>query len=71
MELKLTLKAIRANKNMTQAAAAKAIGVGEVTWANYEKGDTYPNVPIIQKIEKAFNVKYADIDFDTQHRHND
>lgn len=69
--MKLTLKAIRANQNMTQAAAAKAIGVGEVTWANYEKGRTYPDVPIIQKIEQVFNVKYADINFDPQLKHND
>lgn len=61
--MKLTLKALRANKNMTQAEAAKAIGVSEFTWQNYEKGKTYPDVLIIKKIEKAFNVSYSDIIF--------
>ncbi len=48
---------------MTQAEAAKAIGVSEFTWQNYEKGKTYPDVLIIKKIEKAFNVSYSDIIF--------
>ena len=61
--MKLTLKALRANNNMTQAEAAKAIGVSEFTWQNYEKGKTYPDVLIIKKIEKAFNVSYSDIIF--------
>lgn len=61
--MKLTLKALRANSNMTQAEAAKAIGVSEFTWSNYEKGKTYPDVLIIKKIEKAFNISYSDIIF--------
>lgn len=61
--MKLTLKALRANNNMTQVEAAKAIGVSEFTWQNYEKGKTYPDVLIIKKIEKAFNVSYSDIIF--------
>jgi DNA-binding XRE family transcriptional regulator len=61
--MKLTLKALRANKKWTQADAAKAIGINEATWANYEKGKTYPDVPIINKIEKVFNVSYSDILF--------
>ena len=54
---------------MTQTDAAKAIGVGEVTWRNYEKGETYPNVPIIRKMEQVFHVQYADINFDPQLKH--
>lgn len=42
--MKLTLKSLRANKNMTQVEAAKAIGVGKETWRNYENGKTYPDV---------------------------
>ena len=61
--MKLTLKALRANNNMTQAEAAKAIGVSDFTWQNYEKGKTYPDVLIIKKSEKAFNVSYSDIIF--------
>ena len=62
-EMKMTLKALRANKNMSQKEAAKAVGVSEETWRNYELGKSFPNVLSIKKIEKAFNVKYADIIF--------
>lgn len=61
--MKMTLKALRANKNMSQADVAKALGISEDTWRNYEKGKTFPDVPVIKKIEKVFNVKYADIIF--------
>ena len=59
----MTLKALRANRNMSQADAAKAVGVSEDTWRNYEKGKTYPDVLVIRKIEKIFKVKYAEIIF--------
>lgn len=45
--MRLTLKALRVNKNLTQEEAAKAIGVSKYTWANYEVGKTYPDVPTI------------------------
>ena len=48
--MKLTLKAIRANANLTQGEAAKRIGVSERTWANYEVGKTFPDVPTIKAI---------------------
>ncbi len=59
----MTLKALRANKNWTQAQAAKALGIGLETWRNYERYVTYPDVIMIKKIEKVFGVKYDDIIF--------
>ncbi len=61
--MKYTLKAIRANKGDTQEQTAKAIGVSVETWANYEKGITFPDVPIIKKIENYFNISYDNINF--------
>lgn len=61
--MKLTLKALRANKNMSQAEAAKAIGVSPNTWYNYENHKSYPDALSIQRIEKAFDVTYDDIIF--------
>lgn len=61
--MKLTLKGLRANANLTQPEAAKAVGVSAETWHNYEKGKTFPDVLTIRKIEKVFNVKYSDIIF--------
>lgn len=61
--MKLTLKALRVNKGLTQGQAAKAIGVSEYTWSNYERGRTFPDVPTIKSIEKTFDVKYDNIIF--------
>lgn len=61
--MKYTLKAIRVNNNETQEQSAKAIGVSVETWQNYEKGNTFPDVPIINKIIEHFNVSYDSINF--------
>lgn len=61
--MKLTLRTLRVMNNLTQKQAADKIGVDEQTWANYEKGKTFPDVPKIIRIEKEFNVNYNDIIF--------
>ena len=61
--MQLTLKAIRINKGDTQEQTAKSIGVSVETWANYEKGLTYPDIPVLKRIEEYFEVKYSDINF--------
>ncbi len=61
--MQLTLKGLRNNKNETQEQVAQAIGVSVDTWANYENGKTFPDVPIIKKIEKHFEISYDMIDF--------
>lgn len=61
--MELTLKAARTNKNLTQKEAADLIGISVYTLGNYERGRSYPDVPIIQKMEKIYNVKYEDIYF--------
>lgn len=61
--MRLTLKALRAQRNLTQTEAGKLIGVNTDTWARYENHKTYPDVPTIKRIEKAFDVSYDDIIF--------
>lgn len=61
--MKMTLKALRANKNLSQKEVAKALNISKETWRNYELGKTFPDVPTIQKMEKFFEVKYDDIIF--------
>lgn len=63
MEMKHTLKSLRSIKNLTQKQAASLVGVSVDTWANYEKGKTFPDVPIIVRIEQVFGVSYDDINF--------
>ncbi|MCI5532693.1 MAG: helix-turn-helix domain-containing protein [Caecibacter massiliensis] len=59
----VTLKAARVNKNLTQKKAAALLGISVETLINYEKGLSFPNVPIIKKIEKVYEVRYSDINF--------
>lgn len=59
----ITLKAARINKGLTQKQAAKCIGVRVETLAKYEKGKTFPNVPILQKIEHVYEIEYKDLIF--------
>lgn len=60
---KFTLKAARVNCNMTQAEAAKAIGITEQTLLGYEKGRKFPDVRILKRIEKAYGIGYNDLIF--------
>lgn len=61
--IKYSLRAIRVNKKVTQEEAARAIGISVETLAKYEKGVTYPDIPILKKIEEYYGVNYNDIDF--------
>jgi len=61
--MKYSLRAIRINKGVTQEEAAQNIGVSVETLANYEKGNTYPDIPILKRMEVYYGVSYNDIDF--------
>ena len=66
----MSLKAARINKNLTQREAALLIGVSVATMANYEKGASFPDVPIIMKIEKVYGLPYSEINFFPQKKVN-
>lgn len=61
--MQYSLRAIRVNMQKTQEEAAKGIGISVETLANYEKGVTFPDIPILKKIEAYYQVNYNDIDF--------
>lgn len=61
--VKLTLKAARINSRLTAKAAAQKIGISVETLSNWEKGETYPDVPKIKKIEEVYHVSYNDLIF--------
>ena len=52
----LSIKACRANTDMTQIEFAKAIGVDKTTVLNWEKGRTFPRLPELKKISEISNV---------------
>lgn len=59
----ITLKSARVNKGLTQVKAAELIGITVDTLSNYERGKSFPDVPIIQKIEEVYEVSYSDLIF--------
>ncbi len=61
--MKLSLKALRINNNLTQLEAAKKLGISESTLNNYENFKSFPDVPVIEKILALYKVKYDDIIF--------
>lgn len=61
--MKATLKSIREMRGYKQEEAAKLIGVATDTLRNYEQGKSYPDIPVLRKIEEAYNVCYSQIIF--------
>lgn len=61
--MKITLRAARVNKGLTQKEMAELVGVNNTTILKWEKGETYPDVINIRKIEEVLGVKYDDIIF--------
>lgn len=53
-----TLKQARELKGYTQAEAAARIGVSVDTLGNYERGKSYPDIPILRKIEEVYGFPY-------------
>ena len=52
-----SLKAIRMNLGLTLEEASEMIGVSKYTLSNYERGDTYPDVPVLKRIEEVYKIK--------------
>lgn len=61
--MSVTLKAARINKGLKQKEAAKALGIAVDTLSKYERGVSFPNVPVIQKIETLYGIPYNEIIF--------
>lgn len=63
MQVKMTLGDIRKSRHLTQEEAAKLIGISKDTLSKYERGLSYPDVPIIRKIEEVYGINYNNIIF--------
>lgn len=61
--MKITLKAARINKGLTQETAAIKLGVTKDTVSNWERGKSYPDALNLKSIEKVYEVNYDDIIF--------
>lgn len=62
-KMRVTLKMARELKKLTQEEAAKLIGVSTDTLGNYERGKSYPDIPVLRKIEEVYGIPYDRIIF--------
>ena len=62
-DMRMTLKMARELSGLTQSEAALKIGVSTDTLGNYERAKSYPDIPILRKIEKVYQVKYSQLIF--------
>lgn len=58
-----TLKTVRELRNMTQQEAAEGLGVSIDTLRRYERGKSFPDVPMLRKMEEVYGVRYDQIIF--------
>ena len=57
----ITLKAARVNSEMTQKQAASKLGVSEQTLSNYERYISYPDVPMLLKMQELYNITFDQV----------
>lgn len=55
---RVSLKQARELRGLKQFEAAELIGVSVDTLGNYERGKSYPDIPILRKIEEVYSVPY-------------
>ncbi len=56
--MRVSLKTARELNGYKQIEAAKLIGVSVDTLGNYERGKSYPDIPVLRKIEEIYGVPY-------------
>lgn len=56
--MRVSLKNARELKGLKQAEAARLIGVSVDTLGNYERGKSYPDIPVLRKIEEVYGIPY-------------
>lgn len=59
----ITIRAARVNKGLTQAEAAKLLGISKDSLWNYENGRSFPNVKVVKKMEEVYGIPYNNLIF--------
>ena len=62
-ELKFTLRTARLVNELTQVQAARALGISTCTLSGYEHEESYPDVPMIKRMEKLYGIRYDQMMF--------
>lgn len=58
-----TLRTARELNRLTQEEAARKIGISVDTLSNYERGKSYPDIPVLRQIEKTYHIPYKQLIF--------
>ena len=61
--MRMTLKTAREIRGVRQKEAADLLGVSVDTLSNYERGKSYPDIPVLRKIEDLYGVPYSRLIF--------
>lgn len=61
--MRMTLKTAREIRGLRQKEAADLLGVSVDTLSNYERGRSYPDIPVLRKIEDLYGVPYSRLIF--------
>lgn len=61
--MNVSLKRARELNGYTQEEAAKLMGISKDTLGNYERGKSYPDIPVLRKLEEVYGVPYARLIF--------
>ena len=61
--MKLTLKAARVNKGLTQKDAAKLMGVSRNVISNWERQISFADVLQVKRIEEVYGLQFQEIIF--------
>ena len=59
--MKLSLKALRANKNLTQTEVANKLGITKETLSSWERYKTFPDFIALKKLCEIYDCKLDDI----------
>ena len=59
--MKISLKALRVNADMTQESASKALDITTRTLQNWENYETFPTAQQLMKICEVYNCEVSDI----------
>ncbi len=62
-EARITLKQARELSGLKQEEAAVKLGISAYTLGNYENGKTYPDIPMLRKIERLYGFPYERLIF--------
>lgn len=57
------LSIIREVRGFSQSTAAEMLGISTDTLSNYQRGKSYPDIPVLRKIENVYEVRYDQLIF--------